>query len=131
MKFLLDTHTLIWYVQGNTSLSQKAYQLIDEPLNEIFVSMVSFYQIAIKLKIGKLELNTPLHKYFNNVISHNILVLPISEKYLSEYDNVPLISTHKDPFDRLIIATAITEKMSIITVDEQFSNYKDMVTLIW
>ena len=131
MKLLLDTHALIWYVQGSSNLSTKAIQLIDAVNNEIFVSIISFYEIAIKLKIGKLKLSKSLKEYFKDTVLHNIFVLPVTEKYLSEYGNVPLIPTHKDPFDRLIIATAIIEKMSIITVDEQFLNYKELIETVW
>ncbi|WP_415157331.1 type II toxin-antitoxin system VapC family toxin [Parafilimonas sp.] len=81
-------------------------------------------EIAIKLKTGKLKLSQSLNNYFQSALSYDISVLPINEKYLSEYDNVPLLPMHKDPFDRLIIATAIVEKMEIVTIDEKFSNYK-------
>lgn len=82
------------------------------------------------MKTGKLKLSNPLKEYFENTVLHNIFVLPITEKYLSEYDNVPLMPTPKDPFGRLIIATAVVEKMNIVRVDEQFSHYKKFVEII-
>jgi PIN domain nuclease of toxin-antitoxin system len=130
MKVLVDTNALIWYIEGNSSFSKKAIQIIDNQLNDVFVSMVSFYEIAVKLRIGKLKFNKTLGEYFQDATSHDISVLPISEKYLSQYDNVPFMPLHKDPFDRLIIATAIVEKLDIITMDKQFDLYKGLINII-
>ena len=131
MNLLLDTHALLWYIEGNSSLSTKAIHLIDNPLNDVFVSMTSFYEMAVKLRIGKLKLSKTFGDYFHDTISHDILVLPISENYLSQYDNVPLMPAHRDPFDRLIIATAIAERLDIVTMDKQFDNYKGLINIVW
>src|SRR5271163_4176440 len=101
MKILLDTHILIWHSQRDPKLSEQAVKMIYDPGNDIFVSMASFYEIAIKMKIGKLEINSSLHQFYEDTINDLIAVLPISEQYLSAYHNIPLLEEHRDPFDRL------------------------------
>jgi len=86
--------------------------------------------MAIKLKIGKLSLSYPLKKYFDNAVNAGFIVLPLSENYLFEYNNIPLAEEHKDPFDKLIIATAVFEKLDIITIDAKFGNYKQLINII-
>ncbi|SFQ43125.1 type II toxin-antitoxin system VapC family toxin [Parafilimonas terrae] len=131
MDLLLDTHALIWFLEGDASLSETARKAIENIVNKKYISIISFYEIAIKLKTGKLKLRQPLNNYFQSALSYDIVVLPINEKYLSEYDNIPLFPVHKDPFDRLIIATAVVEKLEIITIDEKFSNYHELVSIVW
>ena len=92
MNILLDTHTLLWYADGNEQLSQTAYLAIDNTDNNIFVSITSLYEIVIKMKIGKLNLNKSFHQFYQNIIEANINVLPISENYLFQYLNIPLIA---------------------------------------
>lgn len=93
--------------------------------------MTSFYEMAIKLKLGKLDLTTSLKDFFQKTIAQKIIVLPISENHVFEYLNVPSYAEHKDPFDRIIIATAICEKLDIITIDGKFKNYESLVNIIW
>lgn len=131
MRLLLDTHALIWFIEGDNSLSYVSLTFIEDPENRIFVSMTTFYEMAIKLKLGKLDLTTSLEDFYQKTIAQKITVLPISENHVFEYQNVPFITEHKDPFDRIIIATAMYEKLDIITIDEKFQNYKSLVNIIW
>ena len=131
MRFLIDTHTLIWYTEANKLLSLKACLLIDDPQNDIFVSMVSFYEIAIKINIGKLDSTTTLTHFYEDTTLNEIQILPINETYLTNYLNLPLFTNHKDPFDKLIIATAMEEHLTIITTDKKFILYKELVDIIW
>lgn len=131
MQILLDTHALIWFIEGDNSLSYVASTFIEDPDNKISVSITSFYEMAIKLKIGKLDLGTTLEDFHEKTISQKIKVLSITENHIFEYLNVPFIEEHKDPFDRLIIATALYEKLDIITIDEKFKHYESLVNLIW
>jgi len=131
MNLLLDTHTLIWSTEAAPSLSKKATLLIKDPTNNIFVSMVSFYEVAIKVSIGKMKLGKTIEKFYQQTLAANIEVLPISPKYLETFANLPLFPNHKDPFDRLIIATALTDNLSIITTDAKFSLYKELVDIVW
>jgi PIN domain nuclease of toxin-antitoxin system len=131
MDLLLDTHTFIWFAEGSTSLSTKARLLIENPQNRKYLSMISFFEMAIKIKIGKLILGSSLKDYFTAALNNGITILPISENHIFEYNVVPSIPTHKDPFDRLIIAIAINQKLDIISVDDNFANYSSLVNIIW
>lgn len=131
MNVLLDTHAIIWFIEGDFSLSKKAREIIVTRDNEVLVSMASFYEMAIKLKIKKLELKDNLKPFLEKVKAENINILPLTENHLIAYDTVPLIKDHRDPFDRLIIATALVEKASIITIDKQFNQYDKLVSIIW
>lgn len=93
--------------------------------------MVSFYEVAIKVSIGKMKLGKTIEKFYQQTLAANIEVLPISPKYLETFANLPLFPNHKDPFDRLIIATALTDNLSIITTDAKFSLYKELVDIVW
>ncbi len=131
MNLLLDTHTLLWCTENHPALSDNALLLIDDPTNNIFVSMVSFYEVAIKLNIGKMRLGKTIEAFYSQTLAAKIEVLPISPSYLATFANLPLFPNHKDPFDRLIIATALTDNLSIITADAKFSLYTELVTLVW
>ena len=131
MRYLIDTHTLIWYTEANKQLSLNACLLIDDPNNDIFVSMISFYEIAIKINIGKLDSTTTLAKFYKDTSVNEIQILPINEIYLTHYLTLPLFTNHKDPFDKLIIATAMEEHLTIITTDKKFILYNELVDIIW
>ncbi len=131
VNLLLDTHAFIWFMEDNSFLSRKAKQAIENPLNNIFISIASLYEIAIKLKSGKIGFDKPVSAFFNDISEYNLTLIPISENHLVAYDSFPLLPNHKDPFDRLIIATAIADDLSIVTVDNQFNHYKDLVSILW
>ncbi len=117
MNYLLDTHALLWFTGGDKRLSNKARKIIEDIDNKLSVSASSLFEIAIKVKIGKMNLTKSLDTVFRDVQTASIIVLPITQPHLQEYQNIPLYADHRDPFDRLIIATAIVEKAEIITID--------------
>ena len=131
MNLLLDTHTLLWCIENHPALSAKALLLIDDPHNNVFVSMVSFYEVAIKVNIGKMKLGKSIEEFYRETILAKIEVLPITPTYLTALSNLPFFPNHKDPFDRLIIATALTDNLSIISADNKFSLYNELIDLIW
>lgn len=131
MKFLLDTHTLLWFIEGDTQMSLKAREIIENPENEILVSATSLFEIAIKLKIGKLTLLNSLHNFIDDVEKAWIVPIPISNAHLIAYQSLPDFPDHRDPFDRLIIATSIVEGATIISKDPKFENYHDFVKVTW
>jgi PIN domain nuclease of toxin-antitoxin system len=120
MKYLIDTHILLWWLSGHKKLSPKIQNLIEDPLNSIFVSTASLWEIIIKKIIGKLEF--PDIEFSQLLVEQQFEELAISSKYLDELENLPLI--HADPFDRIIIAQAKTENISIITADKKIMEYK-------
>ncbi|MCJ8278578.1 MAG: type II toxin-antitoxin system VapC family toxin [Rivularia sp. ALOHA_DT_140] len=119
MKFLLDTHTLIWWLANDATLSQTARTAIANPDNLIFVSAASVWEIAIKKQIGKL--NTP-DDLEAQIEQNDLQPLPINISHASYIEKLPL--HHKDPFDRIIISQATCEKMKIITRDKKFNVYQ-------
>lgn len=131
MKILLDTHALLWFIEGDSQLSQNAKKLIEDPNNEVYVSHISFFEISIKLKIGKLQLLKSLRGIYNDALKAGIELLDLEFEHIENYQSVPLIADHRDPFDRILIATALHENLSIITIDEKFENYKHIINVIW
>lgn len=132
MNILLDTHTFIWFIQGSTELSIAAREKIEESKNSSFISVASLWEMSIKFNLGKLTIKDNSFKTIIEDIKENgIQILDINFNHLIE--NVNLYSHHRDPFDRLIIAQAISEKMDIIGRDMIFDNYlKDKkVKRIW
>jgi len=127
MNLLLDSHTLLWYSQDNPALTKKVLALLQNPENDLFVSIATFYEIAIKINSGKLIINNNIQDFYVKIIDTGIQVLPILPVYLDQYITLPTITDHRDPFDRVIIATAIAENFSIVTIDKKFELYKDLV----
>ncbi|MEO6288090.1 MAG: type II toxin-antitoxin system VapC family toxin [Dyadobacter sp.] len=131
MKYLLDTHSLIWFLEDNPRLSRKAKLLIENLENEIFVSTASWFEISIKVTIGKLELPDSLAETMARSSRDEITTVSIKESHIIAYQKLLLLDQHRDPFDRLIIATAISEDHTIITSDPKFGLYQDQINIAW
>ena len=122
MKYLLDTHSLIWFIGGDAQLSSRARQLMEDKENELLVSIASLWEMAIKVSLGKLTLQRPFEELFPSQLNRNsIEILGVAIKHLQTVCTLPF--HHRDPFDRLIIAQAQVENMPIISVDILFDNY--------
>ena len=131
-KYLLDTHCLIWYQENNPKLSNIAKEIILNPDNITLFSQVSLYEIVIKESIGKTPyFKSSINEIHLQAIKDNFTFLQILNTHLESYLKVPFFDTHKDPFDKLLIATAIEENAAIITIDNKFSLYNDIVEIIW
>jgi PIN domain nuclease of toxin-antitoxin system len=131
MKILLDTHTLLWFIEGDSQLSQKAKKLIEDSENRVYVSFISFFEMSIKLKIGKLHLTKSLKEIYQDTLTAGIEIMDLDFNHIETYQSVPLYPDHRDPFDRILIATALHENLPIITIDEKFENYKHIINVIW
>ena len=102
MRYLLDTHTLLWFISEDKKLSDKARQLILDSSSEIFLSIASLWEIAIKVNIGKLALDEPFEQLFPKELHfHKIKILDITVDNLVQLTTLP--PHHRDPFDRLIV----------------------------
>ena len=122
MKYLLDTHTLLWFLSGDEKLSGRARLLIDDPSNEKFLSIASLWEIAIKAGLGKIDLDKPFEQMFPERLDFNrIRILAITVDSLIKLATLPF--HHRDPFDRLIIAQGLVENLPIISVDTDFDAY--------
>jgi PIN domain nuclease of toxin-antitoxin system len=118
MNLLLDTHILLWHLTDNSMLTQKISQLIENPQHKKFVSIVTLWEIAIKRSLGKLKIEHPIEK----LIPPEMTILPLEISHISYLEKLPF--HHRDPFDRIIIAQAIVEKLSVITNDGDFEYYE-------
>jgi PIN domain nuclease of toxin-antitoxin system len=128
MQLLLDTHTFLWFLEGNNNLSIKARKSIESPENLKFVSIASIWELAIKLNLGKLTLDIGLQGLKNELLKNNFEILPLDFEHISTLTKLEAI--HKDPFDRIIISQAITENLTLISMDANFSSYKSL-KLLW
>ena len=116
MKYLLDTHILLWFLTDDKKLSRRARQLIESSSNESFLSIVSLWEIAIKTGLGKLDLDKPFEQMFpEQLYLNNIKILDITVNSLIKLTTLPF--HHRDPFDRLIIAQGLVENLPIIDTD--------------
>jgi PIN domain nuclease of toxin-antitoxin system len=127
MRYLIDTHVIIWLAINSSELPEGIKELIGNPENDIYICSVSLWEIAIKMNLGKLDLKLPLDKLLNDIKTCGFNVLHVKDEYLCNLLTLPYI--HKDPFDRLIIATALREGLTIITIDENIQKYD--VPWIW
>ena len=117
MDILLDTHTLLWHVADDPRLSLVQSALIANPQHRKFVSIVSLWEIAIKTSTGKLTAVSPLDK----LVPTGISILPVPLSHLLRLQTLPY--HHRDPFDRLLIAQALTENLALLSVDKHFAAY--------
>jgi len=125
--YLLDTHTAIWFFDGNDALSETANKIIRDLYNPIFLSIASVWELSIKISIGKLDFAGKSAGFIKFAETNDITILPIKSNHLTTLESLPLI--HRDPFDRLLIATTIAEGMTLITTDKNIKLYN--VSHIW
>ena len=131
MRYLLDTHVLLWMFDESENIPKRIHDIIENTDNQCFVSITSLYEIAIKKNIGKLNTSNSLSILANEIALVGMGLLPISVKHLEKYVDLPQVENHKDPFDRLIIATAVAEKFQVVTADEKFENYANLIDIVW
>ncbi len=121
MKLLLDTHVLLWYLDNNPRLPEIWKRSIEDRHNSIVVSIASLWEIAIKVSLGKLELLDNLTTIENILNQQAIAILPVRVAHLSNLLNLPF--HHRDPFDRLMIAQAQVEQLTLVSDDDMFTGY--------
>ncbi|EMR03263.1 type II toxin-antitoxin system VapC family toxin [Cesiribacter andamanensis] len=126
--YLLDTYALLCFLNGDEHLSSKARKAIADPQNRCFNSIASLWEIAVKIKIGKLGLQFDLQELSTHLAKNNIELLPIAFEHILE--TMDLEDQHRDPFDWIIIAQAKYEKLVIISKDGNFHKYQS-IKLLW
>jgi PIN domain nuclease of toxin-antitoxin system len=128
MKLLLDTHAFLWFIEGNPNLSETARNLIEDEENQRFLSVASLWEMAIKVSMNKLALQTAFTSLvMQQVYGNAIELIEIRPGHLDVLAKMPF--HHKDPFDRLILAQSIAENISVISKDSEFKKYP--ITLLW
>src|SRR5688572_26520656 len=113
MQYLLDTHTFIWFINGDNNLPEKVKQGIQNLDNKCFISIASLWEISIKSSLGKLELKAEFSKIADFLLENEIEILPITFEHLQKL--LSLKYYHRDPFDRLIIAQGLSEKLTVLS----------------
>jgi len=128
MKLLLDTHALIWFISGDKRLGEQAQEAFLNRDNMLYFSKASLWEMTIKISLGKLVLaKNWLTAIEKEMISNGIQWLEIEIDHCKTLADLPF--HHRDPFDRLLISQAISESMSIVSIDVQFSLYP--LDIIW
>lgn len=121
MNCLLDTHALLWFLDGDSRLSSTARQIIEDLDSSMWASIASLWEIAIKLSIGKLHLTQPFDALQNELDRNVIGLLPLVFEHTNRVSDQPF--HHRDPFDRILIAQAMTENLVVIGRDASFDAY--------
>ncbi len=121
MTYLIDTHILLWYMEGDGRLSSKYIEKIEGKINTIIISKASLWEIAIKLSTGKLKPTMPILEMENYLEKRSVLLLNFNFKDLDFLSRVPFY--HNDLFDRLIISQAIIRNLTVISDDKKFKLY--------
>jgi PIN domain nuclease of toxin-antitoxin system len=130
MKVLIDTQILIWYQLNDPKLHANVYDLLTRLENTVYVSQISLVEIAIKQKIGKLpELDVSISTLANLIEQDGFIMLPLQTQHIEAYSEIPLFPEHRDPFDRLLLATAFSENIPIVSSDGNFELYKQYVQI--
>ena len=126
-KLLLDTHALIWFLRGDSELSPTANSAMRDPENVRFVSMASLWEIAIKVNLGKIQFDFQLKDFAALISANHFEILPIEFEHTVRVGTLPL--HHRDPFDRMLIAQASVNDLTIVTRDLYFPDYG--VPVLW
>jgi PIN domain nuclease of toxin-antitoxin system len=127
MRLLLDTCAFLWFVTGDSRLSRRARRALEHTQAEVILSAVSVWEIAIKASLGRLSLPAPVDTYIGEKIASGFVLIPIEWTHAAAVERLPL--HHRDPFDRLLIAQALSENLPIVTSDAGFSAYG--VKVVW
>lgn len=128
-RYLLDTHALLWMISGDPRLSERVCEIVKDPENKLFFSMAGYWEICIKVSLGKLSLQKNWEKHLDNELKTNdIQMLSIYPEHCREVVSLPFI--HRDPFDRLMIAQCRVEPASFLSADGQMNKYPNL-NVIW
>lgn len=119
MRILLDTHALLWWLGGDPRIEGKAQDLIADPVNDILVSVVSLWEIVVKVRVGKLEAD--IRDIVAAINTQGFEALEIRPEHLEDLVRLPM--HHRDPFDHLLIAQAIAEGLTLLSEDQHVSEY--------
>jgi PIN domain nuclease of toxin-antitoxin system len=122
VRILLDTHSFLWFVLNDTQLSAPSRTAICDPANDVLVSPATYWEIAIKVRTGKYTLTTPYQHFIeHNLAVNDFEILPIEVRHTALVATLPF--HHRDPFDRLLIAQALVEDITLVSNEELFDSY--------
>jgi PIN domain nuclease of toxin-antitoxin system len=121
MRYLLDTHAFLWCFEGSGKLSKTAKDILLDAETPKFISIASLWEFSVKHSMGKLPFDGGLSYLCNLIEQYDFVLLPILQSHLSAVIGLPFI--HRDPYDRLLVATAKTDGLTILTADENIKKY--------
>jgi PIN domain nuclease of toxin-antitoxin system len=127
VNLLVDTQALLWFVAGDERLSSRAREAIEAPDTVNYVSVASWWEMAIKCSLGKLRLDDPLEEFMKQRTDEGFRTLPIETRHLPPLLRLPF--HHRDPFDRLLVCQAAAERIPVCTADPVFDRYD--VERVW
>lgn len=131
MQYLLDTQIVIWSLEDNPKLKASLRILIENPAHTMFVSQFSLMEMSIKLKLGKLlEFIVSIEYITSQLLVDGFTILPLTNNHIFSYQSISFFEEHRDPFDRFLLATALSEQLPIISIDEKFLLYRPLITVI-
>lgn len=128
MSVLVDTHALLWYASNDRKLSQNAKEMLESPFDR-YLSIVSLWEISIKLNIGKLPSEVSFDEILSRVAVLQLRILPVTVEHTRVYLDLPRFTEHRDPFDRMLVAQSIADQLTILSADSKFDLYP--IPRIW
>jgi PIN domain nuclease of toxin-antitoxin system len=127
MKLLLDTHAFLWFVAGDDQLSPRARRVMEAEGSELILSTASVWEMAIKARLGRLQLPATVEEYVAEKAASGFFLLPVEWNHAAAVEKLPF--HHRDPFDRLLVAQALTDDLTIVSGDAALRRYG--VRLVW
>jgi PIN domain nuclease of toxin-antitoxin system len=121
MQLLIDTQIFIWFISGAPELKPNIKRLVEDENTRVYISIASLWEISIKTALGKLDIHGAYESVIDDVTGNDIEILPISFAHTVQQHKLPFY--HKDPFDRIIVAQAIVEKLDLVSSDAVFEQY--------
>ncbi len=130
MRYLLDSHTLLWFDGSPEKLSKKVLKILLDKENELYLSHASLWEMQIKQQLGKLKLETEMERLIDSQCQTNdIQLLNMEPEHIYGLQALP--SHHRDPFDRMLISQAMIEDMTLISIDEKIQLYQPQINCLW
>ena len=124
MRYLIDTNLLLWFIEDNPKLPNQVFDILSDGKSEIFISILSLWEISIKYSLGKLKLPRSLDEIFSEISDEDYFhIIPVKQSHLLKQATLPFY--HRDPFDRLIFAQAKIEKLKFLYTDDIFDKYEE------
>lgn len=127
MKFLLDTNAFLWAATFDPRLSARANQILNDASNDFYLSVVSLWEVTVKVQIGKLQIPQDLGAFLQRTLNRELTILPIQPEHVLNLSKLPLL--HRDPFDRMLVAQSMSESVAILSSDRKLRQYE--VEIIW
>ncbi len=127
MSLLVDTHAFLWFMAGDRRLSRAAQRAIEDSDGEWWLSAASVWELSIKSSLGRLKLPAPVDDYLAEKVQQGLRILPVEWRHAAAVERLSF--HHRDPFDRLLVAQAQSERLAVVTKDPAFGKYK--VRVVW